>query len=67
MYTDPGVEHDVLVEAHSRHDHEAHVVCMWQRAKYRGGFGYPLDPKPRRPRVVRVIDASGNISEELRP
>jgi hypothetical protein len=47
MYIDPEVPAEVLKKANESHDKQQHLVCMWQRANYRGGFGYPPSPKKR--------------------
>lgn len=65
-YIDPEVPWEILKEANRKHDAEYHLITMWQRAKYRGEFGYPPDPKPKRKRMIRVIDARGNATTELR-
>lgn len=50
MYQDPGMDPAERIKANQKHDQENHIVCMWQRAKYRGEFGYPPEPK-KRPRL----------------
>lgn len=44
---DPYVDPAELRAANERHDQQNHEVSMWQRANYRGRFGYPPDPKPK--------------------
>ena len=65
-FIDPEVDFEVLRQANRRHDSEKHEVCMWERAKYKGGFGYPPDPKAKRKRLVRFMDAQGQIQSELK-
>ena len=50
---DPEVAVRDLRQANTRHDTAKHDVCMWPRARYRGGFGYPPDPEQKRkPRAL---------------
>lgn len=65
-FIDPDIDFEVLRQANHKHDSAPHEVTMWQRAKYKGGFGYPLDPKAKRKRLVRFTDAQGHIQAELR-
>jgi len=65
-FIDPDIDFEVLHEANRRHDAAPHEVTMWQRARYRGKFGYPPDPKPKRKRLIRFMDAQGQIHSELR-
>jgi len=64
FYQDPVVPIGTLLKANERHDLEPHTVCMWQRSRYKGSFGYPPDPKTPKTRVKRVVDDRGNISFE---
>jgi len=67
LSTEPETNWNKLVAANRRHDSEKHSITMWQRAKYKGDFGYPpLGPKPKRPRAVRCIDQWGNVTVEVR-
>jgi hypothetical protein len=65
-YVDPGLDRETLIEAHRRHDAEKHIVCMWPRARYKGEFGYPPEPKPVRSRLRRFIDSHGRVQQEVK-
>ena len=65
-YVDPGLDHETLVEAHRRHDSEKHIVCMWPRARYKGEFGYPPEPRQPRKRVHKFMDSYGHIQMEVK-
>ena len=49
FYQDPGLDPAKRIAANIQHDNEPHTVCMWIRARYKGGFGYPVEKesKPR--------------------
>ncbi len=67
MYIEPDVDYEVLKAANERHDRQPHSICMWPRANYRGPVQPPPDDeRPPRPRVIRTMDAFGNIHEEVR-
>jgi len=52
-FDDPDVPVRDLHDANVRHDRAKHTVSMWPRAKYRGGFGYP--PDPRQAHALRAL------------
>ena len=66
MYIDPKVDYRILKAANVKHDTTKHTVCMWWPAKYKGGFGYPVEPgdKPRR-KVKRYFDRDGKYVIEV--
>jgi len=53
-------EWDTVIAANQRHDRAKHTVCMWPRAHYRGGFGYPPEREAGK-RIKWIQDGEGRI------
>lgn len=53
FYQDPNMDPTERIAANRKHDAEPHTVCMWKQARYKGGFGYPPEPKQQKQRMSR--------------